>query len=115
VQTPPSAEHPLIKDAAKRLSKHFATRFSKGDIDSLSVAVVSSEGAVYEENFGVMRGNESLTSPKTTSHSMYRIASITKLFTVLEGLVLQQKGALSWYAMFLEHDTISKKTKDEAE
>jgi len=93
---PPSPEHPLIKDAAQRLSRHLTARFSKGDIDSLSVAVITSEGAIYEENFGVMRGNESSTSPKTTRHSMYRIASTSKLFIVLQGMILQQKGALSW-------------------
>ena len=67
-----------------------------GDIDSLSVAVVTSNGTLYERNFGVMRGNESDTSPLTNSHSVYRIASVAKIFTALEGLILERKGIISW-------------------
>ncbi|KAL5508717.1 hypothetical protein ACEPAG_4802 [Sanghuangporus baumii] len=95
IETPPSPDHPLIKGASARLDKFLSNRYSIGDIDSLSFAVVTSDGPVFEKNFGVMRGNES-NSPATTSHSMYRLASVSKLFTVFEGLLLEQKGALSW-------------------
>ncbi|THH18804.1 hypothetical protein EW146_g2249, partial [Bondarzewia mesenterica] len=94
-ETPPPADHPLVRDASSRLDGFLSSRFAKGDIDSLSVAVVTSKGPVFEKNFGVMRANES-DSPKTTSHSMYRLASVSKLFTTLEGLMLDQKGAISW-------------------
>lgn len=95
-ETPPSQDHPAIRDAVKSVDIFFAKRFSKGDIDSLSVAVVTSTATLYEKNFGMMRGNETETSPPTNSHSMYRIASVSKLFTALEGLVLEQKGIISW-------------------
>jgi CubicO group peptidase (beta-lactamase class C family) len=95
IETPPRADHPLMQNASDHLRDHFTKRFSKGDIDSLSVAVVTSSGAIFEENFGVMRGNET-GSPPTHSHSMYRIASTSKLFLTLEGLILSEKGALSW-------------------
>lgn len=99
VETPPTSDHPLIEVASKQLGNYFSERFSKGDIDSLSVAVVTSGGAIFEENYGVIRGNETASSPPTTSHSQYRIASVSKLFAVLQGLVLEQKGALSWYVL----------------
>lgn len=95
IETPPSSDHPLIEVASKRLGDYFSDRFSKGDIDSLSVVVVTPGGAIFEENYGVMRGNETASSPPTTSHSQYRIASVSKLFAVLQGLVLEQRGALS--------------------
>lgn len=96
-ETPPSVDDPLMKEASKKLDKFLTQRFSKGDIDSLSFAVVTSNGPVFERNYGVMRGNET-GSAQTTSHSTYRIASVSKLFTLLEGFILEQKGALSWLA-----------------
>ncbi len=95
--TPPSLAHPKVRKGVDAVESFFTTRFSKGDIDSLSVAVVTSNGPLYERNFGVIRGNESDTSPPTTSHSMYRIASVSKLFTALEGFILEEKGLISWY------------------
>ena len=77
----------------------FTKRFYKGDIDSLSMAVVTSNGILFEKNWGVTRGNESATSPPTTSHSQYRIASVSKLFTALEGLILEEKGIILWYVL----------------
>lgn len=102
--TPPSTAHPAIHAGIAAMHQYFASRFSAGDIDSLSVAVVTAEGSIYENNFGVTRGNET-GSPPTTSHSMYRIASTGKLFPVLEGLILEQKGLISWYvALFCRYD-----------
>lgn len=102
VETPPPADHALIATASKLLDNFLSARFSKGDIDSLSVAVITSEGPLFEKNWGVMRGNESGSLP-TTSDSMYRIASVSKLFTVLEGLILEQKHALSWCVLTYCH------------
>jgi CubicO group peptidase (beta-lactamase class C family) len=95
-QTPPSPDHSSIMAASQQLGDFLSTRFSVGDIDSLSVAVVSADGFLFEGNYGVVRGNESRSSPPTTSDSMYRVASVSKLFNVLEGLILAEKGILSW-------------------
>ncbi|KAL1941017.1 hypothetical protein VTO73DRAFT_7653 [Trametes versicolor] len=94
-EAPPSSAHPAIRRAVHAVDEFFTARFAEGDIDSLSVAVVTSQGALYERNFGYMRANES-HSPETTSHSMYRMASVSKLFVALEGFILEEKGALSW-------------------
>ncbi len=97
VKTPPSPDHPDIRDATKALDDYFASKYALGvGIESLSVAVVTSEGILYENNFGVLRANET-NSPPTTSHSAYRIASISKLFTVLQGFILEQRGVISWW------------------
>ncbi|KAJ7643236.1 beta-lactamase/transpeptidase-like protein [Mycena rosella] len=93
---PPSDGHFSIAGASQQLGDFLSNRFSVGDIDSLSVAVVSADGMLFEGNYGVMRGNESQTSPPTTSDSMYRVASVSKLFNVLEGHILAEKGVLSW-------------------
>ncbi|KAJ7285643.1 beta-lactamase/transpeptidase-like protein [Mycena rebaudengoi] len=90
------ADSLLLATAARQTSQFLSSRFSKKDMDSLSVAVVSAGSVLFEENYGVMRGNESDSSPVTTSDSMYRIASVSKLFTVLEGHILAEKGVISW-------------------
>ncbi|KAJ7503110.1 beta-lactamase/transpeptidase-like protein [Mycena galericulata] len=95
-ENPPSSDYPSIRGASRQLGQFLSGRFSKGNIDSLSVAVVSANGVLFEGNYGVVRGNESESSPPTTSDSMYRIASVTKLFNVLEGHILAERGALSW-------------------
>lgn len=90
------ADNPLLATAARQTSRFLNSRFSKKDMDSLSVAIVSADSVLFEENYGVMRGNESHSSPVTTSDSMYRIASVSKLFTVLEGHILAERGVISW-------------------
>ncbi len=95
VETPPSPGHPAIRAATKLLDDYLASKYAQGSIDSLSIAVITSAGTLYERNFGVLRANET-NSPPTTSHSSYRIASVSKLFTVLEGFILEQRGVISW-------------------
>lgn len=96
VDTPPSLENPAIRDASRQLETFLSGRFAQGDIDGLSVAVVTSAGPIFESNWGVQRGNESSISPPMTSHSIHRISSVTKIFPILEGLVLEQQGIISW-------------------
>lgn len=93
--TPPSTSHPAIHAAVKTLDDYFTSRFTKENIDTLSVAVVTSNGTLYEHNFGPLRANETGSSP-VNSLSMYRLASVSKLFTVLEGVILEQRGVISW-------------------
>ncbi|EJD43615.1 beta-lactamase/transpeptidase-like protein [Auricularia subglabra TFB-10046 SS5] len=94
--TPPAPDSAHIRAAAAAADAHFTARFAKGDIDALSIAVLTSEGPVFEKNWGVNRGNETASSPPATSHSSYRIASVSKLMLVYEAFLLQEKGVLSW-------------------
>ena len=95
VDDPPSPDHTILANAGRNLDYHLAAVFARQSIDSLSVAVVSPGGAIYEKSLGVVRGNET-DSELTTSDSVYRIASVAKIFPVFEALLLEQKGALSW-------------------
>ena len=96
-ESPPRADNPAIEAAVKDVDAFLNERFSQGDIDGISIAVVSAAGSIYEKNWGVQRGNESDTSPPMTSHSVHRISSVAKIFPVLQGLILEQKGIISWY------------------
>ena len=99
VDRPPSSAHPAIQEATKVLDTYISGHVASSGIDSLSIAVVTSEGTLYQRNSGALKANET-NSPPVTSDSMFRLASISKLFTVLEGMILEQKGIISWYVLF---------------
>ncbi|OCH88785.1 beta-lactamase/transpeptidase-like protein [Obba rivulosa] len=96
IETPPSSDHPLLQATAREVHEFLSDKARGDNIDSLSVAVVTADGPVFEQNYGPLRANESNTSPAMDSQSMYRIASVSKLFAVMEGHILAQKGVISW-------------------
>ncbi|KAJ7161374.1 beta-lactamase/transpeptidase-like protein [Mycena crocata] len=94
---PPGREAPGLKAAAQSLDEFISIRAAQPDIDSLSLAVVTANGAIFEAGYGV-RANESEAQNfgSVSRNSIYRIASITKMFTVLETLILRERGILNW-------------------
>ncbi|KAF8587756.1 beta-lactamase/transpeptidase-like protein [Ramaria rubella] len=64
------------------------------DLDSVAVALVSSNDTILEVFHGPLRANET-DGPQIDRNSIYRIASISKLFTALETFILREKGALN--------------------
>ncbi|KAJ7225275.1 beta-lactamase/transpeptidase-like protein [Mycena pura] len=95
---PPGPDAPGFKRAAASLHDFLSLRTASPDIDSLSVAIVTPVGAIFESGYGVLRANESDPAKRgtVTRDSIYRIASITKMFTVLETLILRERGFLNW-------------------
>lgn len=93
---PSGAEEPLQK-AFNQLDSVLQRDFDQGGIDSFSVAVVGSDGSLYEGFWGKRRANESDVGEDTTvdRHSIYRVASISKLFAALETLILRDGGVLN--------------------
>jgi CubicO group peptidase (beta-lactamase class C family) len=87
-------EDPLRK-SSKKLDAYLSKRVSSSDIDSLSIAVVTPHGTIFEGGYGVLKANETVSQKPVSRNSIYRIASITKMFTVLETLILREKGALN--------------------
>ena len=96
---PPTGQEALLQEASLLLDGYFAHRATYPDIDSLAVAVVTPSGTVFECAYGILRANESEPDKygAVDSDSIYRIASITKMFTVLETLILRERGVLNWY------------------
>ena len=96
---PPRPSNELLMKAAKGLDDWLAKTVSQNDIDSLSIAVVTPAGPIFEKGYGVLRANETeAEGPKPVDReSIYRIASISKMFAVLETLILRQRGVLNWY------------------
>lgn len=62
------------------------------------LAIVTGEGVVYETAIGPLKANETVPEKRgaVDRHSIFRIASGSKLFATLETLVLREKGALQW-------------------
>ncbi|KAJ7293134.1 beta-lactamase/transpeptidase-like protein [Mycena rebaudengoi] len=95
---PPRPDSAGLVEAAASLHAFLSKRTQSDDIDSLSIAVVTPNGPVFERGYGALRANE--TDPErrgsVTRDSIYRIASISKMFAVLETLILRERGALNW-------------------
>lgn len=94
---PPSGAEIPLRKAFDQLDSVLQRQFDQAGIDSLSVAVVGSEGSLYEGFWGRRRANESGVGQDTTvdRNSIYRLASISKLFTALETLILRDDGVLN--------------------
>ncbi|KAJ7751289.1 beta-lactamase/transpeptidase-like protein [Mycena maculata] len=101
---PPGPDAPGIKAASTSLDEFLSIRTAESDIDSLSIAVVTPDGPIFQRGYGVLRANESDAQNRgaITRDSIYRIASITKMFTVLDTLILRERGVLNW------DDTVTK-------
>lgn len=93
---PPSGAEAPLQKAFNQLDSVLQRDFDQGGIDSLSVAVVGSDGSLYEAFWGKRRANESDVGEDITvdRHSIYRLASISKLFTAVETLILRDRGVL---------------------
>ncbi|KDQ21841.1 hypothetical protein BOTBODRAFT_169032 [Botryobasidium botryosum FD-172 SS1] len=92
-----SADHPALRRAARNLDQALDAWFSKGGLDSIAVAVVTSDGSVYEEFRGVLRANETASEKRglVDRHSIYRLGSNSKLFTCLESFILRDRGVVN--------------------
>lgn len=97
---PPRLSNERIVKASKDLDKYLSDRASKSDIDSISISVVTAAGPIFEGGYGTLKANETDTNSDderpVDRDSIYRIASISKMFTVLETLILRERGALNW-------------------
>ncbi|PPQ63771.1 hypothetical protein CVT24_004313 [Panaeolus cyanescens] len=96
---PPRPNEKLIEKASKETDDWLRKRASQADIDSISVGVVTPAGILFQGGYGVLKANESVREGPTQPvdlDTIYRIASVTKMFTVLETLILREKGWLNW-------------------
>ncbi|KAJ3549038.1 hypothetical protein NMY22_g1037 [Coprinellus aureogranulatus] len=84
-----------VQDALDSLHRYLQLRTSSPDIDSLAIAVVTPAGPIFERGYGVLKAND--TNGKqypVDKDSIYRIASVSKMFAVFEALVLRERGVL---------------------
>ncbi|TRM59236.1 beta-lactamase/transpeptidase-like protein [Schizophyllum amplum] len=96
--SPPTGDEAVTQEASLLLDAYLTERSAHDDIDSMTVAIVTPRGTVFERAYGSLRANESEPDKygPVDSDSVYRVASITKMFTVLETLILRERGVLNW-------------------
>ncbi|EGN94877.1 hypothetical protein SERLA73DRAFT_77610 [Serpula lacrymans var. lacrymans S7.3] len=92
----------VISSAAQKLDSVLSLQFSalnESGVDSISVAVVTSNGSVYEGFWGVKRANETDAALRGTvdRNSIYRLGSGSKLITALETYILRNRGVLNLF------------------
>jgi CubicO group peptidase (beta-lactamase class C family) len=75
-----------------KLEKFIFAKLSKSKLPGLSVAVVGGEDLLWSRGFGFRDLAHGLAA---TPHTLYAIASITKSFTCLAVMQLQEQGKLS--------------------
>lgn len=93
--SPPTAEDPAFEAASWQFTNLVSQRASMGDIDSVVVGIVGSDGLIWSTSAGRLKANGS-EYDLPDIHSVYRIASISKLFAAMETYILRDKGILSW-------------------
>ena len=75
------------------LDKYLQNILEEHKIAGMSVAITDQNGIIYSGEFGV----ESIERPqlKTTPDTLYKIASITKVFNALTNMILVDRGVLA--------------------
>ncbi|KIY65470.1 beta-lactamase/transpeptidase-like protein [Cylindrobasidium torrendii FP15055 ss-10] len=97
-ELPGTLESQDVQRALSQVDEHIRDVFATDDgIDGLAVAIVTSSGVLWEKYMGPLKANETDLAKRghVDKHSIFRIASGSKLFTTLETLILREKGALS--------------------
>lgn len=103
-QTPISNSNPKVRKALHDVDTYVRKSFAEASsaMDGLAVAVITANGAIYEAGLGPLKANETDLEKRGVidRHSIFRIASGSKLFAVLETLILREKGALQWFVFY---------------
>lgn len=102
---PIPTDHPLLLKAIESFENDLQTVFSDNNLDSLSVAIVTPRQPIFEWFRGPLQANDTQSQAQVDRHSIYRIASVSKLFTAMETLILRNRGALNLYGpvFFLQY------------
>ncbi|KAF9048730.1 beta-lactamase/transpeptidase-like protein [Panaeolus papilionaceus] len=83
-----------MRAALSTVSQMASAAASQPGIDSMVLAIVGPGGVLFEKGYGTLQANET-NSTVPDRNSIYRIGSTSKMFTVLETLMLRERGALS--------------------
>lgn len=97
-----SENHSAIVAAVKSVDKALGSFYNKGGIDSITVAVVTPFGSIYEAFWGSIRANETMESERGTPdrNTIYRLASISKLFTAMETYILRDRAGINMWVAY---------------
>lgn len=86
-----------FQHAAVTLDRTFQHKVATEDIDSLIVGIVGPDGLFWSKGYGLEKANDTSSTQPPGIHTIYRIASISKLFATMETYILRDRGLLDWY------------------
>jgi hypothetical protein len=95
-KNPPTADHGTLQPLLGHLENTASSAASSQGVDSVIVGVIGPQGLIWSKGFGTAKANGTDTAPPD-KHTIYRIASVSKVFASMEGHVLSEKGAINWY------------------
>ena len=90
----------LLPERQQKMVDQVKAAMKKGDITGLSLAVVDNGGLLWSGNFGFADKNSQRTP---TFKTLYRIGSITKLFTATAIAQLHERGLLDLHDPVSQH------------
>jgi len=94
-------EYPL-RQASEEFDASMKVFATQKGVDSVTVAIVTPQGSIFSKGYGARRANETGSRRgKVDENTIYRLASVSKLITVLELWILKERGALKWYVTSL--------------
>ncbi|KAG8987010.1 hypothetical protein FRB93_004978 [Tulasnella sp. JGI-2019a] len=83
--------------AARSLRGFLESEALQNNTDSLTVGVITPAGLIFNQAYGLQRANETHGSQKPLDlDSLYRIASVSKMFCVLELMILKEGHLVDW-------------------
>ncbi|KAF9535645.1 beta-lactamase/transpeptidase-like protein [Crepidotus variabilis] len=96
---PPRPSDEVVAKSLENLDNWLTKKVSQSDdIDNIDIAIVTAAGPIFQKGYGVLKANDTEAEDPAPpdANSIYRIASISKMFTVLETLILRERGSLNW-------------------
>jgi CubicO group peptidase (beta-lactamase class C family) len=93
---PPSSSDPSFSLPIRQFELQVSIRASMTATDSITVGIVSSNGLIWSKGFGRARANGTEITPPN-EHTIYRMASVSKLFATMETFILRDRGIINWY------------------
>lgn len=92
---PPSSSDKSFSLPIRQFELQVSMRAGVTATDSITVGIVSSNALIWSKGFGRARANGTETIPPN-EHTIYRIASISKLFATMETFILRDRGIINW-------------------
>lgn len=100
---PPSSSDWEFKAPIQYFNQRVTQHAAQSSVDSIMAGIVSTGGLIWSNGFGRAKANGTERVPPN-EHTIYRIASISKLFATMEGFILKDKGIIQWYSTLLPSD-----------
>ena len=91
-----SPSDPALNQRGHILDYIIRGRTSKDDIDNLTLGIVGPSGLLWSRGYGIREANRSAATEPPNEHSIYRIASVSRLYATLETFIQRDRGALNW-------------------